>query len=130
MQYLESQYAAIGNTDCLFSGYKMHEGRILPRGREMTPDSAISDKSGLPLVVEVATSQTRKAVGRKLKTFFKNPSVITGTIVNIDKTEPYASLDDANDWDSDKEFVGADRAMLGVMPGSRLCSRIIVGEGV
>jgi len=44
-----------------------------------------------------------------MKTFFNDPSVIAGIILNIDETPPYALPDKANDWDSAESFVEGSR---------------------
>jgi hypothetical protein len=92
----------IYDTNAQFAMYEDVDDRILPTHSRCTPDGAISDrKSGILLAVEASASQTIEAVQKKMQSFFHNPSVIAGIIINLDETPAYASPTKHSNWDSD-----------------------------
>ena len=112
MESLQSRYGGFWkyDTNCLTCIYhETHGNGVLPTKLWVTPDGAISDDSGILLAVEISNSQSRNEVRRKMKTFFNDPSVIAGIILNIDEIPPYALPDKANDWDSAESFVEGSR---------------------
>src|ERR1700676_2690380 len=84
-----------------------HTNTTLPlKGCQLTPDGAILTRNMDPrLVVEVSASERLKHVRKKIRTFFKNPTIVAAIILNIDEHPAFANPDDRNDWDWDKKGV-------------------------
>jgi hypothetical protein len=84
--------------------FRIFDDRILPTSSTRTPDGAISDhESGILLAVEVCAAQDVEAARKKMQSFFCNPSVVAGIIINLDETPPFSYP--KHSWDSDKPFV-------------------------
>jgi hypothetical protein len=103
MESLTARYGGSWKYDTN-AGFCIFDDHILPTSSTRTPDGVISDhKSGMLLAVEVSSSQTVETARKKMQSFFCNPSVVVGIIINFDETPAYSSPKCS--WDSDKPFV-------------------------
>jgi hypothetical protein len=94
------------HTNCAFPLFRSDTDGQIPTGDILTPDGAISDGGArLSLVVEVASAQQLKNAREKLQTYFVDPSVKAGIIMNIDESPAYAAPKYYDDWEWDQKCV-------------------------
>jgi hypothetical protein len=94
------------HTNCAFPLFQNDADGPIPTGDTFTPDGAISDGGArLALAVEVASSQQLKKAREKLQTYFVDPSVKAGIIMNIDEFPAYAAPKYHDEWEWDQKCV-------------------------
>jgi hypothetical protein len=93
------------HTNCAYPLFQDGADGPFPTGDVLTPDGAIPGGGpSLGLAVEVASSQQLKAAWEKMQTYFKDPSVKAGIILNIEEFPAYAAPKLRKDWEWDQKF--------------------------